>query len=112
MTVAEKRGVGDDGGQRVAEIVGDGTRHAADSGKLFGLEKIALTFQEAGAHAVEDAGEIGDFVSAARVQGMMKIAALESAYAFDQIGERTGESVGNEEDERAADEDGGETKEQ
>jgi hypothetical protein len=92
--------------------VGDGTGHATDGGKLLGLEKIALAFQEAGPHAVEDASEIGDFISAAGIQGMMEISALESAYAFHQIGERAGEGVRNEKDESAADENGGKTEQE
>jgi hypothetical protein len=92
--------------------MGDGAGHAADGGKLFGFEKIALTFQEAGPHALENAGKLGDFVCATGIQRMMEIAAFESPYAFDQIGERARECVRNEEDESAADENGGKTQQE
>ena len=84
MAVAEEFGVGDDGGEGMAEIVGNGTGHASNGGELFGFEQIALTFQKAGAHAIEGASQFGDFVSAARIQRMMEVARFQRAYAGDQ----------------------------
>jgi len=79
---------------------------------LFGLEKIALAFQEAGPHALENPGKIGDFISAARIERMMEIATLQGADTFDQVFERASERVRNEEDEGAADKDCGKTQKQ
>ena len=75
MAVAEEFGVGDNGGEGMAEIVRDRTGHASDGGQLFGLEQIALALQQAGAHAIEGASEFGNFVSAARIEGMMEVPA-------------------------------------
>ena len=107
VTVAQEFGVGDDGGEGVAQIVRNRTGHASDGGQLFGLQQVALALEKAGAHAVEGASQFGDFVSAARIQRMMEVAAFQGAHAGDQTAERPGESVRDEEHQSAADQDRG-----
>ena len=84
MAVAKKFGVGDDGGEGVAQIVRNRTGHASDGGQLFGLQQIVLALEQAGAHAVEGAGQFGHFVAAAGIERMMEVSAFESAHAGDQ----------------------------
>src|SRR5581483_2424660 len=106
--IAEEFRVGDDSGQGVAKVVGDGTGHASDGGKLSGLEQVALALEETGAHAIEGAGQLGNFGSATGVERMMELSALQATHSGNQAGKSTREGMRDEEDQSAADNDGGE----
>ncbi len=56
MAVTKELGVGDDGGEGMAQIVRNRTGHAADGGELFRLQQVALALEQAGAHAIEGPG--------------------------------------------------------
>src|SRR4029077_8195637 len=96
VTVDQEFRIGDDGGERVAEVVGNGTGHTANRGQLLGLKQIALALKQTGAHAVESVGKFGHLVASPRIHGMVKITAFKGAHAGNQVSQRPGEGVGKE----------------
>lgn len=103
----QELGIGDDGGQGMAEIVRDRTRHTANGGQLFRLQQIPLTLEQAGAHAVECTGQFRYFVPAARVQRMIKVTRAQGPYTAHQVLQGARECVRDKEHESAADDDRG-----
>ena len=102
MTVAEEFGIGHNGRQGMTQIVRNGTGHASDRGKLLGLQQVALTLEKAGAHAVEGAGQLRDFVPPARIEGMMEVSTFQGSYTRNQAPERAGERVRDEKHQSAS----------
>src|SRR5258708_16710151 len=102
VAVAKKFGVGDDGGERMAQIVGDRAGHAPNRRELFGFQQIALALEQAGAHAIEGPGQLGHFVAPARIEWMVEVSTFQSADAGYEASQRTGEGVRDKEYQSAA----------
>src|SRR5262250_1668994 len=63
---------------------------------------LGFTFLQRGAHAVKSPRNLGNFVAALRLKRISEITAFEGTHAFDQVCERTRESVRNQESEQGA----------
>ena len=79
--LAEKFRVGQDGSQRMPQIMRDGTGHAPNGCQPLGFQQLLLGLHQGMAHAIEGAGQLADFIAGEGAELILEIAFFQGTYA-------------------------------